>query len=100
MRRYEAIYQEVKDLMESGKPIPSDKLTILDVKTYTPDEIRDIRMVAKMTQKTFARVIGVSVKSVEGWERGYSQPEGAARRLIGLIQSNPTFAIDAGIIRQ
>ena len=50
-----------------------------------------------MTQKTFAACMGVSTKSVEAWEGGRSRPDGAARRLIGLMKDHPGFAENMGI---
>ena len=54
-------------------------------------------MDVKMTQKTFAACICVSPKSVEAWEGGRSRPDGAARRLLGLMRDNPNFAENMGI---
>ena len=56
--------------------------TVKDVEFFSPQQIKQVRMDAKMTQKTFAACIGVSPKSVEAWEGGRSRPDGAARRLI------------------
>jgi putative transcriptional regulator len=50
-----------------------------------------------MTQKTFAACIGVTPKSVEAWEGGRSRPDGAARRLLGLMRDHPGFAENMGI---
>jgi putative transcriptional regulator len=36
----------------------------------------------------FADVVGVSKKTVEAWENGRNKPEGAARRLIGMMAKN------------
>ena len=50
-----------------------------------------------MTQDVFARCIGVSKKSVEAWEYGKAKPDGAARRLLGLMCDNLYFAQENGI---
>ena len=42
--------------------------------------------------------IGVSAKSVEAWEGGRSRPDGAARRLIGLMRDHRDFAQNMGIV--
>ena len=74
------------------------RLSIEDVRTFTPAEIKDIRLAAEMTQSMFAACIGVTKKAVEAWEGGRSKPDGAARRTIGLLQKNPRFADEVGII--
>lgn len=71
--------------------------TVKEVKNFTPQQIKKVRMVANMTQKTFAACIGVSPKSVEAWEGGRSRPDGAARRMLGLMRDHPSFAENMGI---
>ena len=51
-----------------------------------------------MTQGVFAGCLGVTKKAVEGWEGGRSHPNGAVRRMLGLMKANPRFADDTGII--
>lgn len=98
MRRYEAILNEIKEFDEKGIALPSHKLSVKGVETFTPREIKQIRVNANMTQWMFACVIGVTQKSVEAWEGGRSRPDGAARRMIGLLNKNPRFADENGII--
>lgn len=98
MNRYEAILNEVTELLNSGQKLPAYRMSIASVKDFTPGEIKQIRLNAKMTQGLFAACIGVSKKSVEAWEGGRSKPDGAARRTLGLMQNNPRFADEAGII--
>ena len=50
--------------------------------------IQKIRLSLQLSQKVFADVVGVSKKTVEAWESGRNKPEGAARRLIGIISNN------------
>jgi putative transcriptional regulator len=63
------------------------------------DQIREIRMHAMMTQNVFADYLGVSVKTVEAWERGRTHPTGPAYRLMSFlahnqIQSLPFISIE------
>ena len=71
--------------------------TVKDVEDFSPQQIKKVRLDANMTQKTFAACIGVSPKSVEAWEGGRSRPDGAARRLLGLMRDDPQFAEKTGI---
>ena len=49
----------------------------------TSTEIREIRTNAGKTQAEFCYIIiGVSKKTVEGWEYGIRHPRGSARKLI------------------
>ena len=76
------------------------KIEIMDIPDFTAKEIREIRKNANMTQNVFATCIGVTKKAVEAWECGRTHPEGAARRMIGLIKDNPAFAEEVGIIKK
>jgi putative transcriptional regulator len=40
-------------------------------------------------QSTFARMIGVSTRTLEGWESGRRKPNGSARALLMVIAHNP-----------
>lgn len=42
-----------------------------------------------MTQSAFAQLMGVSVRTLQNWEQGRSQPSGAAQTLIKVAQRWP-----------
>ena len=100
-KMYESIMQGLQEALdyEKGKlkNVRIHKVTILPLKEFTPSEIKDIRIKSNMTQQTFASCIGVTKKAVEAWEGGRSCPDGAARRTLGLMQSNPNYAKDVGL---
>ena len=73
-------------------------LSILPLDTFTPAEIKGIRNDAGLTQALFAQYMGVSVKTVEAWEAGRNQPDGAARRLLAITRENPSFPTSSGIV--
>lgn len=47
-----------------------------------------IRESLRMTQKTFAAVLGVSCRTVEAWESGKTNPTPTAKKLMYLIQED------------
>lgn len=67
---------------------------------FTPQEIRAARIRAGMPQWLFAHCMGVALKTIEAWEGGRSHPDGAARRLLGLVRDDPEFFGKAGIYRR
>ena len=73
-------------------------LTIVPVDTFRPDEIRSIRNSTGLTQATFAKYMGVSVKTVEAWEAGRNHPEGTACRLLTMTRNDPAFPQKSGIV--
>lgn len=42
-----------------------------------------------LSQSQFAALLGVSVRTLQGWEQGRKQPSGAARTLLAIATSNP-----------
>lgn len=62
------------------------QLTIAPVPDFSAEEIKALRQSLKMTQGTFAALMGVSSKTVEAWEAGINVPLGTARRMLGLLR--------------
>ena len=102
MKVYDTIMASLEELVQNsnGKKDTLVRHTLIvdDLQEFSPQEIRSIRISAKMTQSLFAMVIGVSVKTVQAWQGGRNKPDGAARRLIGLMKKNSHFADEAGIV--
>jgi putative transcriptional regulator len=46
-----------------------------------------------LSQSQFAALLGVSVRTLQGWEQGRKQPSGAARTLLAIEQSNPNAVL-------
>ena len=42
-----------------------------------------------LSQARFAALLGVSVRTLQGWEQGRKQPSGAARTLLAIARTNP-----------
>lgn len=94
-----ASLNELKDAAQGKETgIIRHTRTVKGVDTFSPQQIKQVRINANMTQKMFAACIGMSVKSVEAWEGGRSKPDGAARRLIGLMHDHSDFAQNMGIV--
>ncbi|HZF15593.1 MAG TPA: helix-turn-helix domain-containing protein [Steroidobacteraceae bacterium] len=69
----------------------------LKLRTYEVKEldIIAIRKKAKVSQQTFAALIGVSLRTLQNWEQGHRRPTGPARALLTIVQANPAAAIRA-----
>ena len=63
----------------------STTITIEPVGVYTSVEIKAIRNSTGLTQKLFAKYMGVSAKTVEAWECGRTHPTGPAFRLLDIL---------------
>ena len=49
----------------------------------------EARSATGLSQSQFAALIGVSVRTLQGWEQGRKQPSGAARTLLAIARTNP-----------
>lgn len=56
---------------------------------YGPRQVRAVRDSLAVTQRTFARLLGVSPELVEHWEQGIRRPSLLARRLLDQIRHDP-----------
>ncbi len=56
---------------------------------FAPPNIRAIRRRLGQSQAEFARMIGVSVATLQNWEQGRRMPHGPARALLKVAAVNP-----------
>jgi putative transcriptional regulator len=58
----------------------------------------DIRQNLRLPQRAFAKLCGVSDKTVEAWESGRNAPNGSARRLFELIEKDQGILTREGVL--
>ena len=78
---------EGAELLEAVKQMKAKKKG----KVYTPEQLLAIaaRQSVNLTQKEFARLLNVSVDSVQDWEQGRRSPRGAAKTLLQIAKQHP-----------
>ena len=72
-----------------GEKKPSRRMVFL------PSGVRVIRERTSLSQSEFARLIGVSVKTLQNWEQDRRRPTGPAAALLSIIELDPVTAIRA-----
>lgn len=53
---------------------------------YEAEDIRNIRKTRRYSQSVFAKILNVSIKTVQSWESGRRIPSHAALRLLEIIE--------------
>ena len=57
--------------------------------------ISEIRARTGLSQTEFARLLGVSVRTLQEWEQGRRAPSGPARTLLAIAYKNPKIFLDS-----
>lgn len=62
---------------------------------YSAVDIRKLRKAVKVSQRQFAKMIGVSVDTLQNWEQGRRMPRGPAMALLRVFEQNPKVVVGA-----
>lgn len=65
------------------------------VVVYPP--VAETRARVGLTQSEFARLLGVSVRTLQEWEQGRRAPSGPARMLLAIAHKNPRALLEAEV---
>lgn len=63
-------------------------------KQLSAAEIAEIRHRLNYSQAVFARVLNVSIKTVQGWEQGVREPSDAALKLLSIAAKHPEVLLE------
>jgi len=58
---------------------------------YSPELVKATRKSLRASQKVFAELLGVSVKTVCAWEQGINTPQDVACRFMDEIRHDPSY---------
>lgn len=82
------------DAYESTRDLAAELLeSVLQMKAGKTQVVHSPAVEARertgLSQSQFAALLGVSVRTLQGWEQGRKQPSGAARTLLKIARTNP-----------
>ena len=66
-------------------------------RAFTGDEVVAIRSRRRMSQAQFARLLAVSVKTLQSWEQGVRKPSKPTMRLLQIFDSPEEFRAVLGV---
>jgi putative transcriptional regulator len=86
----EAVHDTAKGLHQAGVMDrvtlrEFDRLCIPPVAPLPPEQIKQIRETARVSQAVFARLLNTSLSTVQKWEIGQKRPTGTALKLLHLV---------------
>ena len=87
MERFQAGSELGSELLQAVREMRAGKVTM----AYS--SAVEARERTGLSQSQFAALLGVSVRTLQGWEQGRKQPSGAARTLIRIAHTNPKALI-------
>lgn len=76
---------EVKSIQTGAK-----QPTMVHRRNLPSVNVVGIRKKLNMTQSSFASILGVSARTVESWESGRTTPTPTAKKLLHLIETDPS----------
>jgi len=93
---HEAKRDLAADLLQSVREMKAGQVHVVS------SPVIEARKKTGLSQSQFAALIGVSVRTLQGWEQGRKQPSGAARTLLAIASTNPkaVLAVAGGNVRQ
>ena len=80
------------DLLESVKQMRREqaaRVTLVKV-----PQAAEARSKVGLSQQDFARLLGVSARTLQDWEQGRREPTGAAKTLLRLAVSHPEILLE------
>lgn len=89
---FKELLQGVRD---AGAYLRGDKRGVTRIDRIEPDSVAVVRMKLKLSQSEFARMLGISVDTLQNWEQGRRQPSGAARVLLRVAAKHPEVVLEA-----
>lgn len=58
-------------------------------------DVKRIRRKLHVSQGEFAMIMGVSKSTLQNWEQGRREPQGAAKALLKVVDRNPKAVLEA-----
>ena len=89
------LFHRLKAALEEANEFLEGNLTLrnFEVPAAPPSlksrEIVNLRESLRMSQSVFAKVLNVSPKTVQAWERGTRRPAQSALRLLQILKTEP-----------
>jgi putative transcriptional regulator len=88
LEAYEATRDLAAELLQSVREMKAGQVQVVT------SPVVEARRKTGLSQSQFAALLGVSVRTLQGWEQGRKQPSGAARTLLAIANKNPKALLE------
>ncbi len=88
---FEALLQSIREMKEiiAGRREPARVTTAEELRARLEANAFEIRAELGLSQKKFAKLMGISVDTLQNWEQGRRTPDGPARVLLRVAEKHP-----------
>lgn len=84
------LYEELKEGLEEMVAIEKGRKRPVRVHRYfSSSDIKTLREKAGVSQRDFAAMLGVSLRTLQEWEQGRRTPTGPAMNLLRVYEAHP-----------
>ena len=84
----------IRSVTEAGEILRGERRP---TRSFTIDaaSVREIRESLSLSQRQFASIVHVSIKTLRNWEQGIRTPDGAAAALLTAVRNDPKHVLAA-----
>ncbi len=87
--------QLLEGVRELGAALRGHRKAITRTDRIDSDSVAAVRAKLRLSQAEFARLLGISVDTLQNWEQGRRKPSGAARVLLKVAARHPEAVLEA-----
>jgi putative transcriptional regulator len=95
MTMEEALFDDLMQSMKEAKAIARGEAKASRRFTMEPPDVKAVREQIGLSQSEFARLMRVSIKTLQNWEQHRRNPTGPAAALLKIVLSAPDVALKA-----
>ncbi len=88
------IGQEILDGIKEIKRFKKGEIKLETRTLEEPSPAKAIRKKLKLSQSSFASLMGVSTRTIQDWEQGRRKPQGPAKSLLRIAEQHPEIFIE------
>jgi putative transcriptional regulator len=88
---FDELVESVKQMkaIEAGRLRPARVTRAADLLQGAAPDVAALRARFKLSQAKFAKLLGISVDTLQNWEQGRRRPEGPAKVLLRVVATYP-----------